>query len=130
MSDLSRYNHLGNARGKRGRPYRVASIDVSSFLDQELEFYNRFFKICSVLSYREIMALSRVLKRTPRTVQNWKYEKNAPTETVMRWVIRWGQAGRPLLRWNTGKPGRPIYIADVKAVQHSNKLEVKESKDE
>ena len=114
---LDRYSHPGNAKGRRGRPMAVAAIDFKGYLYSRIDFYNQFYKVCSPLTYREIMALSRVLQRTPRTVQNWKYEKTAPTEPMMRWVIRWAEIGRPLLLHHPGISGRPFYIADVEAVQ-------------
>jgi hypothetical protein len=125
--DISRYSHPGNAKGRRGRPYCVAAIDFRRETEDE-RLANEFYKVCSGLNYREIMALSRVCKVTPRTVQNWKYERTLPGggngwlrlsrgARIMTWVIRWAQLGRPLVRCNSGKPGRPGYYADVDTVE-------------
>jgi hypothetical protein len=128
--DLSRYSHPGNAKGRRGRPYYIAVIDFRHETEDE-RLINEFYKVCSGLNYREIMALSRVCEVTPRTVQNWKYERTLPGGngwlrqsrgvSIMTWVVSWGKLGRPLVRFNLGKPGRPAYYADVEAVEGKRK---------
>lgn len=128
--DVNPYSHPGNTKGRRGHPYYVAAIDFRQETEEE-RLVNEFLKVCSSLNYREIMALSRVCKVTPRTVQNWKYGRTIPGgngwlrqsrgASIMSWVISWTKLGRPLVRYNTGKPGRPTYYADVEVVEGKHK---------
>jgi len=63
-----------------GRPYFVAKINFKN--DRELGLRDEFYKVCATFHYREIMALSRALQISDRTVRAWKYK-----ETFPRWDI-------------------------------------------
>jgi len=114
----------------RGRPCYIADIDFRHETEHD-RLIDEFFRACSGLNYREIMALSRVCEVTPRTVQNWKYERTLPggsgrlrqarEASIMNRVVRWAKLGYPLVQYNTGKPGRPAYYADVEAVEGKTK---------
>jgi len=105
----------------RGRPIHEAFLDFRTETEYD-RLINQFYKVCFALNYREIMALSRVLQVTPRTVQNWKYESTVPKWGIMQWVIRWGELGRPLVQWHNDRPGRPFYVADVETVEGKTKV--------
>jgi len=79
---------------KGGRPYAVADIDFSN--DAELLFWDTFYKACSNFRYIEIIALSRALEVSVRTVENWKYGLTFPRKGIAQQVIDWVSRGKPM----------------------------------
>ena len=79
---------------RAGRPCLVADINHSN--DKELEFWDRFYKACSNFRYAEIMALSRALGVSSRTVENWKYKLTFPRKGMAQQVIDWVDNNKPM----------------------------------
>lgn len=78
----------------RGRPHFVAEIDSSR--DLALAFYDDFLNACRTFCYRDVMALSRKLDISPRTVYAWKYGEQYPRMATMLTVLTWVAQGKPM----------------------------------
>jgi len=79
---------------RRGRPCYVAELDFQT--DEELRLRNRFFKVCSTLNYREVMALSRALGINERTIRAWRNKEQIPKWYVVLQVISWAKRNKPM----------------------------------
>lgn len=79
--------------GKGGRPCPVA-VMYDARLDTE--FYEKFYEACRAFAYRDIMAVSRRLDVSPRTVRNWKYGKTRPVDQIVFAVVQWVKDGKPV----------------------------------
>lgn len=79
---------------KAGRPCLVADIDFSN--DEELGFWDEFYKACSDFHYAEIMALSRAFGLSTITIERWKYRLSFPRKGTAQQVIDWVKAGKPM----------------------------------
>jgi hypothetical protein len=77
---------------KGGRPCPVA-VMYDARLD--VTFYEQFYAACSTFGYRDIMAVSRRLDVSPRTVRNWKYHKTLPVDQIVFAVVEWVKEGKP-----------------------------------
>lgn len=88
----------------RGRPHYVADIDFTE--DPALFYYDRFYEACHSFCYRDVMALSRALRCSPRTVYAWKYGEKCPRIGIMLAVMDWTRAGKPM---KTEQPGKVIF---------------------
>ena len=86
-----------------GRPRYVADIDFAHDPDQEL--YDRFYEACREFCYRDVMALSRGLKVTPRTIYNWKNGKTFPiVRGTALMVIDWVAGGKRMKQEQGTRP--------------------------
>ena len=88
-----------------GRPFHVADMPP---LSNQITVLSDFYRITKSLNYKEIMALSRALCLTERTVYAWHYGERHPKNwgTILD-VIEWGKNGKPLLRrYQSKKMGR------------------------
>ena len=77
-----------------GRPHMEADIEM--WKDNEMEFYDKFFGVMRGLSYREMMALARCFKVHYVTVWRWRHAKTSPRDGIMRYIIDWGERGKPI----------------------------------
>jgi len=84
---------LGTARG--GRPCAVAVLPFRNA--RKVGLLEEFYGVCATFHYREIVALSRVLSVSPRTVENWKYGLTFPRWDIAVDVIEWDKNGRPII---------------------------------
>jgi hypothetical protein len=115
---------MATIAGGPGRPYLIAEIDFTEKSGNGLAVLDDFYAACSVLRYAEIVALSRAIGVTPRTVENWKYKRTMPrfrnidatTDWLMCQVINWVKRGKPMHKQLTGAPGRPCLVADMPSV--------------
>lgn len=87
-------NTMAVTCARPGRPRLVADIDFSE--DTDLAFWDVFYSICANFHYAEVMALSRALGLTDRTIRNWKYRITFPREGVAKQVIDWSDRGKPM----------------------------------
>ena len=80
---------------RRGRPRDKA--DISFAHDPALFYRDKLSAACETLSYHDIMALSRALGKTPRTIYNWRYGTKFPRDIAdaLR-VLDWTAAGKPI----------------------------------
>ena len=85
---------------RQGRPHYVAVIDFGK--DPLLQLYDKFYRACSGLCYRDIMALSRSLFVSQRAIEAWKYKERFPGYKVATQVIEWVEQGKPM---EQEKPG-------------------------
>ena len=80
---------------KRGRPRYVA--DYTQRTDLSRPYYDEFYKACSTFTYREMVALSRMLGFSLRTIYRWRnnedFPRNIGTALV---VIDWNKQGKPI----------------------------------
>ena len=80
--------------GRTGRPYFVAKIDFEN--DRTIELMDEFYRACSAFRYREMMALSRALGISDRTIRAWKYKETFPRWDIALQVIDWVKHGKPM----------------------------------
>lgn len=86
---------MASKDGKGRRVYAVAEgLGVARFED---DYYQEFYAACSAFGYKDIMAVSRSLDVTPRTVRNWKYRKTLPQDGIVFGVVSWVREGKPIL---------------------------------
>lgn len=89
----------------RGRPHYVADLDLTE--DRTLSYYQKFYDACSTFRYRDVMALSRTLEVSPRTVYGWKYGETFPKRIgIMLQVIDWTVQGKPM---KLEQPGKQVF---------------------
>jgi hypothetical protein len=77
-----------------GRTYFVAKINFEN--DRKLELLDEFYRVCSTFHYREVMALSRALGISDRTIRAWKYKETFPRWDIAVEVIDWVKRGKPM----------------------------------
>ena len=77
------------------------------------DMWNDFHKICSTFHYRDVVALSRALGLSDKTISGWKYCRSKPALPMVLSVIKWGNQGKPMRKMTTNKIGRPPYIAVI-----------------
>ena len=80
----------------RGRPFFVATIPFQN--QRTLELLDEFYAIVSTFRYREVMAVSRALNVSSRTIERWKYRETFPRWDTAIAVIEWHKQGRPVQR--------------------------------
>lgn len=79
---------------KVGRPYHVADISFSHDPDREL--YDRFYKVCRLLSYFETVMLARAVRVDVRTVRRWQSGRYFPARRgTAILIIGWADRGKP-----------------------------------
>ena len=88
-------NNMVLATETRGRPRYVA--DYITNRDLALPLYYEFYEACDMLSYRQMLALSRLLGVSLRTVYRWKAHEDFPRHLNMALtVIDWTKLGKPI----------------------------------
>lgn len=75
--------------------------------------WSDFHKICSAFHYRDVVALSRALGLSDKTISGWKYCRSKPALPMVLSVIKWGNQGKPMQKMTTNRIGRPPYIAVI-----------------
>ena len=80
----------------RGRPYFVATMPFQNH--RKTELLDEFYTILATFRYREVMAVSRALGVSPRTIERWKYRETFPRWDTALTVIEWHKQGRPVQR--------------------------------
>jgi len=80
---------------RRGRPRYVADYTWKNALVQS--YYDEFYNACHTLTYREMVALSRLLGFSLRTIYRWKNDEDFPRhiEAVLV-VLEWTKRGKPI----------------------------------
>jgi len=84
---------LGTSRA--GRPCPVAVIPFQN--ERKVGLLEEFYGVCADFHYREIMAVSRALRVTPRAVESWKYREKFPRWDIAVDVIEWANQGKPVV---------------------------------
>lgn len=79
---------------KRGRPYFVADIPFNN--SRKVNLISEFYKVCSKFNYRDIVALSRTLSVSERTIRRWKYKETFPRWEIAIDIIDWVNRGKPM----------------------------------
>jgi len=79
---------------KRGRPYFVADIPFEN--DTKMQLLDEFYRVCSKFDYRDMVALSRTLSVSDRTIRRWKYKETFPRWDIAVDVIDWYKRGKPM----------------------------------
>jgi hypothetical protein len=79
----------------RGRPRYIADIEYKD--DPAQFYYDKFYKACHPLSYREMLALARHLGFDLRTIYRWRSGESFPRNisTVLT-VLDWVRIGKPI----------------------------------
>jgi len=90
--------------------------DIQRKVKQDMEAYDRehqrlFWEVCHQFSYRDIMALSRALNRTPSAIRRWKYGMSTPSRKIAYMVIDWVNRGKPMIMMKPKPRGRPAHVA-------------------
>ena len=78
-----------------GRPYLQAKIPDDN---ERSELIGDFYRVIKNTSYKERSALARGLYYKLPTVQGWYYSSRTPPFDVMRSVVKWDKAGRPIVK--------------------------------
>lgn len=78
-----------------GRPCAVAVMPFQN--DRKVGLLDEFYGICAGFHYREIMAVSRALRVTPRAVESWKYREKFPRWDIAIDIIEWVNQGKPII---------------------------------
>lgn len=80
---------------KGGRPYPVALIPFQN--SRKVALLAEFYDTCATFHYPEMMALSRALRISDRTIRRWKYQESFPRWDIAVDVIEWVRRGKPII---------------------------------
>ena len=79
-----------------GRPYPMADIPFRLVSDSSIR--GEFYDVCRTFHYNDIVAISRALRVTERTVWGWKYQEKFPKYYEMAIdVVDWVKRGKPIV---------------------------------
>ena len=80
-----------------GRPYYVA--DMPFRFNDAASLYQEFAKAAKSFNYRDVVALSRALNMTERTIYAWRYNERYPRRfSIMLDIIEWYKQGKPKIK--------------------------------
>ena len=79
-----------------GRPYPMA--DMPFRLAGSGSIRDEFHDVCRSLNYHDIVAISRALRVTERTVEKWKYQERFPKQyEIALDIVDWVNRGKPVV---------------------------------
>ena len=79
-----------------GRPYQMA--DIPFRMTEHVRLQDAFYNACAPFHYKEIVAISRALRVSERTVWRWKYQETFPRYDMVMAVIDWVARGKPIIK--------------------------------
>jgi hypothetical protein len=63
---------------------------------RKVQLLEEFYGVCATFRYPEIMAVSRALGISDRTIRRWKYQESFPRWDIAIDVIEWVRMGKPV----------------------------------
>jgi len=89
-----------------GKPCVVAVIPFRN--ERKVSLVSEFYDTCETFRYPEIYALSRALRISTSTVENWKYKITFPRWDIAIDVIEWVRNGKPMVKMSPVELATPI----------------------